>query len=441
MDEDLGDQVFAAEAITKRRFKKGRVEYLVKWKGWSPKYSTWEPEENILDPRLIHQYNKRLAQESANGSKRGRKPRTWYADKMGKQRHKSGSSGAKGGHNAGSDSSDDGEKKPKKKEPPKVPYILQTLSGRTPKPPERYQEEETGKSKQKGGGRQRHKSSKSRHDSDEEDESSDDDRRKATSATAAESDSDDEVSLRLSAGVSTVSGSLKRSHVTPQSHSHGGGRPHAASTTSSSSGPTSPISPTSSSSSAKKAKIGITIKKSPNSDRSFETSLLEDKQREEEDDDMDAASDDDEEEEDEEDYENFKSALLDHAIGGGGGVQESTSSSALPSTDAVASTSNGDGPPRLLPFVTVGKTDACLASSRRSPSPPFCIFEAAELPESDSEYEFEELVELREWFPPDHWRHGTKETERTVRLTDVTARDITITLQECRTKEGFFKAL
>ena len=32
---DYGDQVFAAEAITKKRFKKGKVEYLVKWKGKS----------------------------------------------------------------------------------------------------------------------------------------------------------------------------------------------------------------------------------------------------------------------------------------------------------------------------------------------------------------------------------------------------------------------
>jgi hypothetical protein len=33
------------------RTRNGKIEFLVKWKGWSPKYSTWEPEENILDPR------------------------------------------------------------------------------------------------------------------------------------------------------------------------------------------------------------------------------------------------------------------------------------------------------------------------------------------------------------------------------------------------------
>ena len=58
-DHQLGDKVFAAEAITKKRRRKGRTEYLVKWKGWSPKHSTWEPEENILDPRLIHQFVQR----------------------------------------------------------------------------------------------------------------------------------------------------------------------------------------------------------------------------------------------------------------------------------------------------------------------------------------------------------------------------------------------
>uniref|UniRef100_A0A672H384 Chromobox protein homolog 8-like n=1 Tax=Salarias fasciatus TaxID=181472 RepID=A0A672H384_SALFA len=49
----VGESVFAAESIIKRRIRRGRWEYLVKWKGWSQKYSTWEPEENILDARLF----------------------------------------------------------------------------------------------------------------------------------------------------------------------------------------------------------------------------------------------------------------------------------------------------------------------------------------------------------------------------------------------------
>lgn len=52
----IGDQVFAVESITKKRVRKGHVEYLLKWQGWPPKYSTWEPEDNILDPRLVLAY-------------------------------------------------------------------------------------------------------------------------------------------------------------------------------------------------------------------------------------------------------------------------------------------------------------------------------------------------------------------------------------------------
>lgn len=55
---ELGDSVFAAERIMKRRIRKNKVEYYVKWKGWKPKHNTWEPEENILDPRLIQSFMK-----------------------------------------------------------------------------------------------------------------------------------------------------------------------------------------------------------------------------------------------------------------------------------------------------------------------------------------------------------------------------------------------
>ncbi|XP_016150267.1 chromobox protein homolog 6-like [Sinocyclocheilus grahami] len=72
-----GDRVFAAEAIMKRRVRKGRMEYLVKWKGWAIKYSTWEPEENILDERLVAAFEqKEREQEMYGPKKRGPKPKT-----------------------------------------------------------------------------------------------------------------------------------------------------------------------------------------------------------------------------------------------------------------------------------------------------------------------------------------------------------------------------
>ena len=79
MDDDGGygdGQVYAAEFIMKKREKKGgKLEYLVKWKGWAHKYSTWEPEVNIIDRRLIHQFERRLALEPPP-PKRGRKPKS-----------------------------------------------------------------------------------------------------------------------------------------------------------------------------------------------------------------------------------------------------------------------------------------------------------------------------------------------------------------------------
>ncbi|XP_045080878.1 chromobox protein homolog 8-like [Coregonus clupeaformis] len=49
----VGERVFTAESIIKRRIRRGRMEYLVKLNGWSKKYSTCELEENILDARLF----------------------------------------------------------------------------------------------------------------------------------------------------------------------------------------------------------------------------------------------------------------------------------------------------------------------------------------------------------------------------------------------------
>ncbi|KAI1884529.1 hypothetical protein AGOR_G00227310 [Albula goreensis] len=74
----VGDRIFAAESIIKRRVRKGRIEYLVKWKGWTIKDSTWEPEENILDGRLIAAFEQKERERELYGpKKRGPKPKTF----------------------------------------------------------------------------------------------------------------------------------------------------------------------------------------------------------------------------------------------------------------------------------------------------------------------------------------------------------------------------
>nr|XP_046228877.1 chromobox protein homolog 6a [Scatophagus argus] len=87
----VGDRIFAAEAILKRRVRKGRLEYLVKWKGWAMKHSTWEPEENILDDRLILGFEQKERERELHGpKKRGPKPKNFVMKARAQKRVTSG---------------------------------------------------------------------------------------------------------------------------------------------------------------------------------------------------------------------------------------------------------------------------------------------------------------------------------------------------------------
>ncbi|CAF0751544.1 unnamed protein product [Adineta ricciae] len=51
---DLDEEQYIVEKIIKMRTtKKGKVEYLLKWKGFSHNENTWEPAENLECPELI----------------------------------------------------------------------------------------------------------------------------------------------------------------------------------------------------------------------------------------------------------------------------------------------------------------------------------------------------------------------------------------------------
>lgn len=70
-----GEQVFAAEEIKQKRIRNGKVEFLIKWKGWSNKHNTWEPEGNILDTRLLGNFEAKVRREAMGISRPGRKPK------------------------------------------------------------------------------------------------------------------------------------------------------------------------------------------------------------------------------------------------------------------------------------------------------------------------------------------------------------------------------
>jgi len=57
--EEVANKTYMVERLLKRRKRKGRIEYLVKWKHWDRSHNSWEPEGNILDQTLIDLYEEK----------------------------------------------------------------------------------------------------------------------------------------------------------------------------------------------------------------------------------------------------------------------------------------------------------------------------------------------------------------------------------------------
>jgi hypothetical protein len=66
------DEEYEVDQILDKRIKKGRTEYLVKWKGYSNEENTWEPTQNLHCPDKIREYHKGEDKISGRDSERGR---------------------------------------------------------------------------------------------------------------------------------------------------------------------------------------------------------------------------------------------------------------------------------------------------------------------------------------------------------------------------------
>ncbi len=426
--DGLDDQVFAAEAICKKRLRKGRLEYLVKWKGWSHKDNTWEPEDNILDPRLIHQFERKLAlQAMAGGGGSANKPKP-----------KEKSDGAKGGDSSSKkkDSDDDSSEEDNNKKA--KPFMLQTLSGRTPKPPERYAEKRKKKKKEKSTPSS--EPSKKKSSSVSTTPSSSKLNSSATptgsklgiksrldrmfsSESSSEDDSDDDSDREVITKSPSASSRPKKTFKTFKLAGRKGYDNYSSSSSSSSS--SSPTSPTpKSGTSSSSSKIGIKIKKSPNSEgghgsSNFETKLLFKHK--------DSSDDDD-------------------------SSEESTDSEVTINRDRLSTNVNGLKRKSIfessrfgskVPKVTLSKFDQLVGNTESTTtSASTAKTKKDEKPaDSDSDYEIEEVYELSEWYPPDFWRSKFQDNVDRVCHTDVTANDLTVTMLESRVCDGFFKEL
>ncbi|VFQ84266.1 unnamed protein product [Cuscuta campestris] len=70
--QQLGEGFYDLEAIRKKRIRRGKVEYLIKWRGWPESANTWEPIENLETcPDVIAAFERRLLSR-----KQGRKPKS-----------------------------------------------------------------------------------------------------------------------------------------------------------------------------------------------------------------------------------------------------------------------------------------------------------------------------------------------------------------------------